>query len=819
MTQEVSPSQKTEIGLPMKDENAQPGAGIVQNVGAKRRRIDAEVESGDASHHSAFPPVHSRYPHLSQRPQSTPPPSAEFSIPSPNRMITRSLSKSQSDLLNRAQTASPSNSAVSDSLRQVSSTTTSSRAFTQSSTLTLKQAGPIPRVDYGGQVRRVFSQPNFHPGSVPYHNQMTNHAPFGFAAEQTHPAVQQLHQAQQNIHSLQSQLDTSTTAIRTLESRVINSESLLSSKSVELVQARNEIQSLRFQLHQQSLGSVSRHQLNEEKSRHSKELEDMRARLGEVVKKVNSESEMAEGVKRGLREDVERLHCEIQERDQVLRELKTKNEELLKDNESVNRDLFAMKDDLAGLKEINKVFVQKVDSLSDDSKKKNRDLSTLDSENAELKETVSKLNRDITLLNASKEALNRALDTYKKTNQKLQSDLSKEKERSEEVRKVGWEQLNTLKREYDTTKNRHQEVSNSYEEIKRLYEIVCQSEKAVKVQLMGERDKFNHEKANWEKDVKSKKHLRDRIDELENDLSNTKQINVDLAQEKDRLVREVNQKERKYEEVSQEKIDLLTRLDNQQKEYDHLDIKYKEQAKLNQVSKAEVKGLKKGNATLTKKILGLEETNKAHKKDKQELNRQINLLKKEIIGRKQDHKEAGQFRVSIEDLSRTVDDLTGQNTVLQSEKQLLARKILELSESCKDLEETKRRLEERVERNDHKVEELENFVRRIILARSKYHDKIELKDGANSDSSKAQFDGLIRSYDSIWTTPNLISARERKRQDKLLKMELKRSTIPQKLNWLDYWIKLIDFALEDLEEYSIDQVSSHTSKDDHPVHD
>ncbi|WWC97412.1 hypothetical protein V866_004291 [Kwoniella sp. B9012] len=139
----------------MKEEGSQPSAGIIQHVGVKRRRIDAELQSNDESHDPASPPVHSRYPHLSQRPQSTPLPSAEFIIPTPNRMITRSVSKSQSDLLNRAQTASPSNSVVSDSLRQVSSTTTISRAYTQSPTLTVKQPVRIlPQVHHVGHGRR-----------------------------------------------------------------------------------------------------------------------------------------------------------------------------------------------------------------------------------------------------------------------------------------------------------------------------------------------------------------------------------------------------------------------------------------------------------------------------------------------------------------------------------------------------------------------------------------------------------------------------------------------------------------------------------------
>ncbi|WVQ64460.1 uncharacterized protein L199_002627 [Kwoniella botswanensis] len=265
----------------------------------------------------------------------------------------------------------------------------------------------------------------------------------------------------------------------------------------------------------------------------------------------------------------------------------------------------------------------------------------------------------------------------------------------------------------------------------------------------------------------------------------------EISEEKDRMARELRQKERKYQEISQEKTNLLTRLENHQKEYDNFDKKYKEQAKLNQVLKAEVKGLKKGNATLTKKVTDLEKRNKnnnAHKKNKGELNRQI-------------------------------EDLKSQNVDLQSEKQLLARTVIEVSESCEELEEIKRRLEERVVKKDHKSEELDKFVRRIRFARSKYHDEIELKNGANSDSSKAQFEELRRASCNIWKTPNLVSTRERKRQDRLLKMEMSRSKIPQKLDWLDYWIRLIDFALKELEDCSVDQLASESSQDDHPVID
>ncbi|WWD06182.1 hypothetical protein V865_004267 [Kwoniella europaea PYCC6329] len=745
MSETMLSSQEAVTVPIMKEEDSQSSTGVVQNVGAKRRMIDVEVQSNDDP---AFPPVQPRYPNLSHEPPSTTPPSAGVSTPTSNRMITRSLSKSQFDLLNRAQTATPSNSVVSDSLRQVSSTTTISRAYTQSPTLTLKQPIPIPRVDQGVHDRRVFSQPNFHPGSVPYQDQILNHPLNGFATEQTYPAVQQLHQAHQTIQSLQSQLNTSTTAIHALESRVINYESLLSSKSVDLDQARNEIQSLRFQLHQQSLGSVSRHQLNEEKSRHSKELDDMRARLGGVVKRVNSEREGAEGMKRGLREDVERLHCEIQERN-----------ELIKDDESVNKDLFKTEEDLAGLRDINKVLVRKIDELTAELKKKDQDISSLQSENAELRGSLGKSNKDITLLIASKEALNRVVDTYRKTNQELQSDLTKEKERSEEIRKVGWEQLNALRKEYGSMKNRHEKVTSTNEEIKRSYEIVCQSEKAAKHRLNIERDKFNDDKVNWEKGEKSKKGLRDQIDQLENDLSNTKKINQEISEEKTRL-----------------------------KEYDHLDIKCKERAKLNQVLKAEVKGLKKGNATVTKKVTGLEKSINAHQKQKQESNRQI-------------------------------EDLKSQNEHLQSKKQLLARTVIEVSESCEELEEIKTRLEERVIRNDHKLGKLDKFVSRISYARSKYHHKIELKNGANLDSSKAQFEELKRTSCSIRKTPNFLSARERKRQDRLLKIEMKRSKIPQKLDWLDYWIRLVDFAFDELEDRSVDQLASDSSQDDHPVTD
>ncbi|WWC97411.1 hypothetical protein V866_004290 [Kwoniella sp. B9012] len=537
-------------------------------------------------------------------------------------------------------------------------------------------------------------------------------------------------------------------------------------------------------MHQQGLVSVSRMQLNEEKTRHSRELEDMRERLEVVVRRVNSEREVSEGLKKGMEE-------EIHKRDRKIEESDRENRELINDNESVNRELLNTEEDLERLREINKVLVRKLDAHTIDLKKKDQNISSLQSENAELGRSLGKSNKDITLLTASKEALNRAVDTYRKTSQELQSDLTKEKERSEEIRKVGWEQLSALRKEYDSMKNRHEKVTNANEEIKRSYEIVCRSEKAAKDRLDIERTKFYDDKINWEKEEKSKKDLRDQINQLENDLSSTKKIGQEISEEQNGLVRELRQKERKYQEVSQEKTGLTTRLENHQKGYDNLDKKYKEQAKLNQVLKAEVKGLKKGNATLTKKVTDLEKSNKnnnAHKKNKGELNRQI-------------------------------EDLKSQNVDLQSEKQLLARTVMEVSESCEELEEIKRRLDERVANNDHKSEELDKFVRRIRFARSKYHDKIELRNGANLDPSKAQFEELKRTFCSMWKTPSSVSPRERKRQDRLLKMEMNRSRIPQKLDWLDYWIKLIDFALDELEDCSVDQLASDSSQDDHPVID
>ncbi|WWC57751.1 uncharacterized protein I303_100286 [Kwoniella dejecticola CBS 10117] len=857
-TATVIPKAPETSEMRTRSQSKSDGSSVVEEAN-KRRRV--ELVFGRS--HISTP---TRSQTLPPRPQSVPPIINSSTI-TPNRMITRSLSRSGTPLVfDRAQTpsitgtvvTSPSESIISNTLRQVSSTS--------STILNSPQHHPLPDrshivsgpdLDTSG---RVFSHPGY-PPFTPLRSvsQAQAQQPYTQAAQNgigPHGATRESDQAQARAHAhaqtqaqaqtilnLRDQLQHSHNSLRSLESRLINTESLLYFESTELDHARMEIQSLRFQLSQRdnvappqtidppSLPNGHAHgQLESQKREYEAKLSAFSQQLENIRANVKADREKGEKVQTELKERNQELQATLKQSEKTITEIGCK----LKVIEARERKLQG-------------TLVEK-DQL----------VLRLENQVEHLKQEQDTSKHQLTTGIASREALSRVNEAQQKVIANLKNELQVEKNRCEETRKTGWEQLNTLRRDHDALLSRTRAIENENRELQYEIGVLKESEKERSNQLIREKREIEREKAELSKETKTRSVLREKVEQLEESLWKAIESHRVAVEGRERSNREVKQKDRQIEELNEQlKHSSSSSAPSRKEEAECKDLKNRliehkmscEELK-QEVTKAQtektslahqVKQLIKANRARAESLRKAQAQGKAL--TKAEEGRMVDTLQKETMNQKNQIKqlksrveelmqfrggtERGEFCIEhiqqlkslgakLEKLTKlneglkekaktddnevknslpsssTNDNLLDQISILESEKERLKLDKNLLAVALRDLQqkfvdgngqqdavpsEASRRLQKRL--NDYK-----RFAKRIRTAHTKYKRKYGAgvtKDIFESCTSQAQKQSQHPG--------------KRKRD----RMTMNTMSIRRRLEWADYWFRLIDFALKDLD--------------------
>ncbi|WWC67165.1 uncharacterized protein I206_101072 [Kwoniella pini CBS 10737] len=493
--------------------------------GYKRRRIENDAFN------NVTPVMKSSLP---PRPQSVPL-NSNPSTNTPHRMITRSSTKSTIPLSNeRAQIASPSETIIPNSLQRVAPTSSNLNSSSLNTSSIVNSTN-----DYG----KVFSYPGYPPftpirttSSHQFTNYQTNH--------KNDDSIESIG----IIAILRNQLENSNLTIRKLESRIINTESILFSKSTELDNIRMENQSLKFQLNQISNQNIPKQivfddqvQLDNQKKEYENKLNLFKQQLDKIVENVRIDKE---NIQKESKETNERLKIDLTEKDKKIKEA-----EII------------------------------------------------------IKELKGKGDIDI----KSREVLKRLSEARQKVIENLQNDLKAEKNRGEEIRRVGWEQLNSLRKEQEVFQERFKVLENENSSLRKTNDNMRTTERIRHDELLRERRELEKERTNLVKDEKTKSAERTKIEQLEKDLSMIKSSHQRTLDEKDGLAREVKQNSRKCQELNEQYNLISESADFHRNENEQLRGCLDVERKFNGGLNAEIKELKRQNTNLDNQVKQLKD--------------------------------------------------------------------------------------------------------------------------------------------------------------------------------------------------------------------
>ncbi|WWC85477.1 uncharacterized protein L201_000341 [Kwoniella dendrophila CBS 6074] len=838
----------------------------VVNVGAKRRRIGSmDMSNSTPLTRARSQTLENMKNNTPQRCQSTPP----INI-TPNRMITRSISAkfgispsgSIASLLNtpdrnsRSQTASPFGSSVVSRALPLRNDSTSSVSVLSldSSFPSSSQPGPNSNCNGSGNMSYsgyrphtpITSTPCCSVSSVPdnaqNHNQDQNHIQIQAEKDKRYIEVsdrlklseQRLIQAQQLLRQYHTQNSSLTTSCRNLESRVINAENLLDTKSNELDSSRIQIQQMNFQLAQLH---TEKDIINKHNIKIQNELNGYKSKLSETISRFNIEYNKFEQNRKQSNQRIDQLASDsvikdkmiedgakesfrkdrvIEQKDECLSEqseLLTKGvQEIGEKDEMIRRLNVKMNEKDEILKQLGMDLKEKNQFLNDQQKNQATNIDCIIKQNLEfgekmkdLTDTNEHLKKNVMLSDKTKESLQKVNVIHEKLIKDLKDEVKRDRNQQDEIRRIGWEQLNQSKKEYNILKDKY----NSSEAENRN---ILSKFNQVNDDLIRVKREYEKDKSTWSKEQYSKLQCRETINELKNEMNKLQNNNLSISEEKNRLTRETNQKNRKIEELTQNIISIKGKTDQLQdtlleqepkiKSMEEDNLRYKEEnsrlltqgilsqntitelQSTNSISAARIRELQEINQPfeqeaiqlingidkLTNNLFNDDQGGKTDKKRRNLRNRKLTKIRKQLNNSKD---ELDKSRLIIGNLNSKLKDC---NEKLLSKKDSLSQKNRTLSK----------------ENQDHKqnIRKLIKFVDRMKFAKSKY----QYTDRANGFLS---YKSETKSIISLLSDALNQSAGSNDEAKKAIR-RLKRLKIGYKLDWLDYWVKLLNFSLTDL---------------------